>query len=164
MEMAMVRAYRSHNDGHFPIRSISGPITHSTSRGSHCAPHREPPDVVLPMWSGFGIFPMWGPYLVHQSPQRELLVHSVTPWVKQYWETTMTIILLLIFDKMIEYIAQNKISMWWFGVVIRNILCAVVLPSTQVLSNFAFYRSSFRFRHDKKGIPVINYILNCHRW
>jgi hypothetical protein len=32
--------------------------------------------VALPMWRGFDVFPMWGPYLVHQSPQRELLVHS----------------------------------------------------------------------------------------
>ena len=28
------------------------------------------------MWRGFDVFPMWGSYLVHQSPQRELLIHS----------------------------------------------------------------------------------------
>ena len=77
MEMATVRAYRSHNDGHFPIKSTSWPIIHSISRGSHCAPRREPPDVALPMWRCFDIFPVWGPYLVHQSPQWEVLIHSV---------------------------------------------------------------------------------------
>jgi hypothetical protein len=50
MEMTTVRTYRSHDDRHFPIRSTAGPIIHSISRGSRCAPRREPPDVALPMW------------------------------------------------------------------------------------------------------------------
>jgi hypothetical protein len=33
--------------------------------------------VDLPMWRDFGVFPMWPPYLVHRTPHREDLVHSV---------------------------------------------------------------------------------------